>query len=103
MIKILNLLKKILPVYLLITFSFSFAQDSTNSNSNLILNSITSRFNLSLDIPQNIGYNFFDPLKKDNIAIASQPIFINSEHPMIDGTNWRKYSDVDYLRLSSKI
>jgi len=35
--------------------------------------------------------------------MANQPIFVNSERPMIDGTTWRKYSEIDYLRLSSML
>lgn len=35
------------------------------------------------------------------LGAVSQPIFVNSERPLIDGTLWREKSDVDYLRLSS--
>jgi hypothetical protein len=38
---------------------------------------------------------------KMKLAMASQPIFVNSERPLIDGTLWRENSDIDYLRLSS--
>lgn len=99
----MHLIIKILPVYLLIACSVIFAQDSTGAIPDLIDYSIASRFNSSIDVPQNLSYKFFDPQKKDNTALASQPVFVNSEHPMIDGTSWRKYSDVDYLRLSSMI
>jgi Predicted periplasmic lipoprotein (DUF2279) len=94
---------KISLLYLLIGYSVIFAQDSTNSISDLIDYSIASRFQSNDYIPQNLSYKLSDQGKKDNTAMASQPIFVNSERPLIDGTIWRTNSDVDYLRLSSML
>jgi hypothetical protein len=103
MIRVVNLISKILSVLFLITLSSAFAQDSTNSNSYKIPYSIASRIHLSGDNLPNLTYESADPPKTDNLAIASHPTFINSERPLIDGTSWRTYSDIDYLRLSSMI
>jgi len=98
-----HLIQKILLLFFLIHCSVLFAQDSTNSNQNLFEYTIASRFQSNDYIPQSLSYKFFDPQKKEQLAVASEPIFINSERPLIDGTTWRTNSDVDYLRLSSML
>jgi hypothetical protein len=45
--------------------------------------------------------NVISASPKMKLTMASQPIFVNSERPLIDGTLWRTNSDIDYLRLSS--
>lgn len=99
----MNLIKKIFLIYLLLHCSFIFAQDSTNSIKYLFNYSTASSITLSDNIPVTFSNKLIDPSKKPDQAMASQPIFINSERSLPDGTNWKKYSDVDYLRLSSMI
>jgi len=98
-----HLIKKILLFFILITSSVSFAQDSTNSNQNLIYHSIASRFNSTDYVPKNLSYKFSNYQKQEQLALASRPIFVNSEKPLIDGTIWRTNSDVNYVRLSSML
>ena len=97
------LLKKILLVYLLINTSSIFAQDSTRSIQNLFNHSTASSINISDDIPISLSDHALVPPRKSKPGMASHPIFVNSERPLNDGTSWRKYSDVDYLRLSSML
>ena len=99
----MHLSRKILPVYLLIAYSVIFAQDSTVSTQNLFNYSTVSSINVYDNIPISLNDKLIDPNRKSLPGMASQPIFINSERPLNDGTSWRKYSDVDYLRLSSMI
>jgi hypothetical protein len=96
-------LRKILLVYILLAYSFIFAQDSTNSVQNLFNSSSVSSINVYDKIPISLNDQLIDPNRKSLPGMASQPIFINSERPLIDGTSWKKYSDVDYLRLSSML
>ena len=99
----MHIIQKILLFYLLINCSAAFAQDSTKAISDPIDYSIASRFHSNDYVPLNLSYKFFDPQKKDKTALASQPIFVNSERPLIDGTIWRTNSDVNYLRLTSML
>ena len=99
----MHIIHKILLFYLLINCSAAFAQDSTKAISDPIDYSIASRFHSNDYVPLNLSYKFFDPQKKDKTALASQPIFVNSERPLIDGTIWRTNSDVNYLRLTSML
>jgi hypothetical protein len=94
---------KIVLLVLLIPFSVLLPQDSTFSKYNLIAQNISPSFNSADDIPQNFNYKLSNPLKVEQSMMASPSIFINSEHPLIDGTSWKKYSDIDYLRLSSML
>ncbi len=96
-------IKKILLFLLLIPCSALIAQDSIFSAQNLFDFTTASRFNSTDYIPQRLSYKFFDHQKKEHSALASQPIFVNSERPLIDGTTWRANSEVDYLRLSSML
>lgn len=97
----MHLLKKILLVYLLINPSSILAQDSTNTIQNLFNYSTASSITISDNIPISLSDQLANPTIKPKPGMASQPIFVNSERPLIDGTSWRKYSDIDYLRLSS--
>ena len=99
----MHIIQKILLFYLLINCFAAFAQDSTKAISDPIDYSIASRFHSNDYVPLNLSYKFFDPQKKDKTALASQPIFVNSERPLIDGTIWRTNSDVNYLRLTSML
>ena len=99
----MHLLKKILLVYLLVNPSSIFAQDSTYTLQNLFNYSTASSINISDNIPISLSDQLANPMRKSKPGMASQPIFINSERPLPDGTTWRKYSDVDYLRLSSML
>jgi hypothetical protein len=94
---------KIFGVYLLIASSVIFAQDSTRSIQNLFNYSTASSINISDNIPISLSDQLANPPRKPKPGMASQPIFVNSERPLIDGTSWRKYSDIDYLRLSSML
>ena len=99
----MHLLKKILLVYLLVNPSSIFAQDSTYTLQNLFNYSTASSINISDNIPISLSDQLANPMRKSKPGMASQPIFVNSERPLPDGTTWRKYSDVDYLRLSSML
>jgi hypothetical protein len=84
----------------LFAVSAATAQDSTKSSPgspkiSSVSDSYSDYYFLSL-IDQEPN-----PSPKMKLAIASQPIFVNSERPLIDGTLWRENSDIDYLRLSS--
>jgi hypothetical protein len=96
-------LRKILLVYLLIAYSVIIAQDSTISTQNVFNSSTVSSVNTIENSPLSLQNQSTDVIRKSKLGMASQPIFINSERPMIDGTSWMKYSDVDYLRLSSML
>ena len=99
----MHLLQKILLVYLLINLSSIFAQDSSITRQNLFRYSSASSIHISDNVPISLSDQLVDPLRKSKLSLAGQPIFVNSERLMIDGTSWRKYSDIDYLRLSSMI
>ena len=99
----MDLIQKILLLFFLIHCSVLFAQDSTNSNQNLFDFTIASSFHSNDHVPKSLSYKFFNPQKKEHLEMASQPIFVNSERPLIDGTIWRTNSDVNYLRLSSML
>lgn len=103
MLSIVNLITKILFVLLLATFSSSFSQDSTNSSTIKSIYSLASTMHLSDDITQNLFNKIIEPHNKTNLAMASKPIFVNSEIPLNDGTSWRTYSDINYFRLSSML
>jgi hypothetical protein len=96
-------IRNILFVNLLIAYSVIIAQDSTNSIQNLFNSSTASRINIIVHSPLSFQNQLKDVSGKSKLGMASQSVFINSERPMIDGTNWMKYSDVDYLRLSSML
>lgn len=97
----MNLLTKILPVYFLVSFSFVFAQDSTSSSTKNTNYSTLSRLQLSEENPQSLLNHSIKSGNNFKPFVASPATFINSERPLIDGTTWRTYSDVDYLRLSA--
>ena len=99
----MHLIKNISLVCLLISWSNICAQDSAKAISDPMDYSIASRYHSNDYIPHGLSYKFFNPQKKEKSASASQPIFINSERPLVDGTIWRTNSDVDYLRLSSML
>ena len=90
-------------VILFITLSYVFGQDSTNYDPSLIDYSSASRFHLLNQITYHFNYNSLNRFNKSGIDIASQPTFINTEIPMVDGTIWKEYSDINYFRLSSMI
>jgi hypothetical protein len=98
-----NLLTKILPVYFLVYFSFAFAfaQDSTGSSTKSTIYSTLSRLNLFEENPQTLLSHSIESGNNFKPFVASQANFVNSERPLIDGTTWRTYSDVDYFRLSA--
>jgi hypothetical protein len=98
-----NILTKILPVYLLIAFSFAFAQDSIKTNTKMMNSSTTPLVHLSNDINSTFVNHSIKLNNKSKLEIASPPIFVNSDRELIDGTMWRTNSDIDYLRLSSMI
>jgi len=92
---------KILTVLFLFIFSNAYAQDSSYYNWNFLKYALISG-------DHQIDYNSISYRKpsiklnnKTNHTLASQPVFINGERPMIDGTSWKSYSDIDYLRLST--
>lgn len=97
------LIKNISLVCFLISWTNIFAQDSTKDISDPNDYLIASIYLSNDYIPQTFSYKFFDPQKKEELALASQPIFVNSERPLVDGTIWRTNPDVDYLRLSSML
>ena len=103
MIENMNLVSKILPVFFLIASNYAFAQDSTISNSYLRTYSSASSLLLAEEISPLLSDYSIIQLEKSKPEIASQPTFINSERPLIDGTTWRTNSDINYLRLSSMI
>lgn len=103
MIENMNLVTKILPVFFLIASYNAFAQDSTSSNSHLRTYSSVSSLLLAEEISPLLNDYSINQLEKSKPDIASQPTFINSERPLIDGTTWRTNSDINYLRLSSMI
>ena len=95
-------IKKIVTIFLLINASALFAQDSSATKNNQFSYSLALAHlasNISYDLPNNSFYTH----KFETQSTASQSIFVNSEKLMLDGTIWRKYSDVDYLRLSSML
>ena len=103
MIDIMNLVINKVSVLLFITLSCVFGQDS-NLDSSTIINYLTaSRFHLSNEITYHYNYSSLNRFKKSKNDIASQPTFINSERPLIDGTSWKEYPDINYFRLSSMI
>ncbi len=85
----MQFIQKILLFFILIPCSVLIAQDSTNSNHKLFDYTIASGIHSTDYVPQSLSYKFFDPQKKEHSAMASQPIFVNSERPLIDGTIWR--------------
>ena len=97
------LIKKILIFSLLIPYSVLFAQDTTISIQNSIHNTIASNSNSINYSLQTLNYKFSTPRDKEYTILASKPINVNTERLLIDGTTWRTYSDVDYLRLSSML
>ena len=103
MIMIVKAIPKIFSVLLLLTLSSVLAQNSTEPDSLSAHHLLSSKIYSSRDIPQNFEYRFSEIPIKELSAIASRSTFINGERPLIDGTSWRKNSDIDYIRLSSMI
>lgn len=103
MIENMNLVTKILLVFFLIAFYNAFAQDSTNSILYLNAYSSFSSLHSSEELSPLISNYSINKGIKPRLTHASQPTFVNSERPMIDGTSWKTYSDINYLRLSSMI
>lgn len=103
MIDIMNLVINKVSVLLFITLSCVFGQDSNLDSSTIINYSTVSRFHLSNEITYHYNYSSLNRFKKSKNDIASQPTFINSERPLIDGTSWKEYPDINYFRLSSMI
>lgn len=96
----MQIIKNILLLYLLIASSVVIAQNST------IPHPGSPKFSSSVSIYSDHYFstlmdNEINASPKMKLAMASQPIFVNSERPLIDGTLWRANSDIDYLRLSS--
>lgn len=96
-------IRNILLLFILILAPIADAQDSTTTFS-AKLNFTSASKDIFTDeylLPLNgQDYNSRSTL---NPAMASSSTFENSERPLIDGTSWKKYSDVDYLRLSSML
>ena len=93
-------LKNILLLLLFLSASVINAQDSTNTfpsspNFSSASSDYTDYYFLSLLDQRS------DPPSPMKLQMASQPIFVNSERPLVDGTLWRENSDIDYWRLSS--
>ena len=93
-------LKNILLLLLFLSASVINAQDSTNTfhsspNFSSVSSDYTDYYFLSFHEQQTYPPS---PIK---LQMASQPIFVNSERPLVDGTLWRENSDIDYWRLSS--
>ncbi|MCW8960618.1 MAG: YfiM family protein, partial [Ignavibacteriaceae bacterium] len=99
----MNLVTKILPVFFIISFFSAYGQDSTNSNSSIKTYFIASRLHLYENNLSHFNYKLPNPSSVNGHTFPSQPTLINNERPLIDGTIWRTYSDIDYLRLSSMI
>ena len=94
--------KNISLLYLLLYASVVYAQESTIPYPGSSRSSSASSNYSDYDILSFTDQEIY-PSPKMKLAMASQPIFVNSERPLPDGTSWRKYSDIDYLRLSSMI
>ena len=90
-------------IFLFITLSYTFGQDSTYSNASIINYSTASRFHLANTVTYHFNYSSLDRFKKSEIEKANQPKFINDNISMVDGTTWKTNSDINYLRLSSMI
>ena len=93
-------LKNILLLLLFLSASVINAQDSTNTfpsspNFSSVSSDYTDYYFLSFHEQQ----TYLPSPRK--LQMASQPIFVNSERPLVDGTLWRENSDIDYWRLSS--
>jgi hypothetical protein len=95
--------EKILFAFFLIYTSVNYAQDSTSADFISPNYSAVSGIKNSTHLPLSLYDKVLYATENINPHTASQPVFINSERPLIDGTSWRKYSDVDFLRLSSMI
>jgi hypothetical protein len=96
-------IQKILIIIILLTLYSAYPQNS----------SISKPHSLHLAINSNIINNeyflytgideFSDRLETRVPVLAEPSVLINSERPLADGTDWKKYSDVNYLRLSSMV
>jgi len=98
-----NLVTKILPVFFFISFFTANGQDSTNSVSSIKTYFVASRLHLYENNLSHFNYKLPNPSSINDHTFPSQPTLINSERQLVDGTIWRTYSDIDYLRLSSMI
>jgi hypothetical protein len=98
-----NLVTKILPVFFFISFFPANGQDSTISVSRIKPYYIASRLHLYENNLSHFNYKLPNPASINSHTFPSQPTLINGERQLVDGTIWRTYSDIDYLRLSSMI
>ena len=97
----MNLINKILLLSVIIFLPNHFAQDSTSYNINKLNYSASAKLHLANLIHPAFTQSTNQLSTRTNHLTASQPVFINGERPLIDGTIWRTNSDIDYLRLSS--
>lgn len=98
----MHLTIKILAVFFLI-FSFELVAQDSSGTQNISLKYSLASHQLTSNDYYASGYNSYNAYDKDIQPMASQSVFVNSERLMLDGTIWRKYSDVDYFRLSSML
>ena len=94
-ITVVHQIIKIVTVFLLIISSALIAQDSSTAKSNQFKYSLAFAHLASNDSYNSVD-NYSYPHENETQHMASQPTFVNSERLMLDGTTWRKYSDVDY-------
>ncbi len=99
----MRLIHKILLLCFCLTSAYTLAQDSTKSNSNSPHYSSIDKNHFYLESKSLINLYSLSPRKKSRPDIAGQSVFVNGERPLIDGTSWKTYSDINYLRLSSMI
>ena len=78
-----------------------FAQDSMNSIQNLFNSTTASSVNIIVQNPLSLQNQLAGVSGKSKLGIANQPIFVNSERPMIDGTTWRKYSEILFEKFTN--
>jgi len=98
-----KLIIKILITYCCAFSFYTLAQDSTHQN--LYTSNYTSLSSHQFYLESQLSFSDYlkRPEKRSDIELASEPVFVNSERPLNDGTSWKTNSDIDYLRLSSML
>lgn len=99
----MNLVLKLLFVLILLFSYCVLAQNSSSTNQNKESNSNRTSILLPDNFILNSGFDFSYHPKKNFSAMARPSVFVNSERPLNDGTSWRTYSDINFLRLSSMV
>lgn len=102
MFRLLVELRNLILILFLVAFGYTKAQDSLTSKTKVPpLSFLSSYIESYYKTSHLLDDKKYLAAGKNRVEMAGLPVFLNSEKQMIDGTNWKLYSDINYTRFFS--